>query len=288
MRVKRHLYRYAIGILIVSLPLFQSFIAPLPEKLTSRLIMNRVLASADALKTVSFDLKIQERVQGKYRVSSSAVKLQRQPRKIYIKLSSGPELLYIDGSNNDKVLVNPGGFPYVDLNLEINSSTLHKDQHHTISDVGFDYLTGIIKDAIQRCGPNFEEYFKYEGDLKWNNLNCCKVLITDNAYKFTSYTTGKDETVMSIAQKLKLSEFKIAELNKLSDYGAVKPGRVLVIPSSYARVTELLVDKETWLPLSTKVFDNEGLFEAYDYMNLKVNPAFEAAEFSKANKNYGF
>ena len=250
--------------------------------------MNRVLASAEALKTVSFDLKIQERVQGKYRVSSSAVKLQRQPRKIYIKLSSGPELLFIEGINNDKVLVNPAGFPYVNLNLEVNSSTLHKDQHHTINDVGFDYLTGIIKDAIQRCGTRFDEYFKYEGDVKWNNLNCCKVVITDNAYKFSSYIAGKDETVISIAQKLKLSEFKIAELNKLSDFGNVKQGRVLVIPSSYARVTELLVDKQTWLPLSTKVYDNEGLFEAYDYMNLKINPAFDPAEFSKAYKGYGF
>jgi outer membrane lipoprotein-sorting protein len=288
MDFKRGIYRCAIGVTIVLLVLLQSFTDRIQEKLTSRIIMNRVQAAADALQTVSFDLKIQERVQGKYRVSSSAVKLQKSPRKIYMKLSSGPELLYIDGSNNDKVLVNPAGFPYVNLNLEINSSTLHKDQHHIIADVGFDYLTGIIKDAIARCGPKFEEYFKYEGDVKWNNLNCCKVVITDNTYKFSSYITGNDETVMSIARKLKLSEFKIAELNKLGDYGAVKAGKVLVIPSSYSRVTELLVDKQTWLPLSTKVYDNEGLFEAYDYMNLKLNPAFGPAEFTKSYKGYGF
>jgi outer membrane lipoprotein-sorting protein len=286
--VKKRLNFYFVVAAFSLIGLLVSFIpSHKQEKLSSRMIMTRLVSSADAFKTVSFDLKIEERIQGKYRKSASQVKLQRNPHKIYMKLN-GPELLYVSGWNGNKVLVNPGGFPYVNLNLEVNSGTLHKDQHHTISDVGFDYLTDILKDAMQRCGPKFDEYFRYEGDVQWNNLTCCKILITDNGYKFSSYSVQKGETVMGIARKLKISEFKIAELNKLGDYGELKPGKVLIIPSSYSRVTELLVDKQTWLPLSTKVYDNEGLFEAYDYLNLKLNPGFAADEFSKTFKGYGF
>jgi hypothetical protein len=243
--------------------------------------------SAASIATMSFNLKISERVAGKYRSSQSFVKLQRVPRKVYMKLN-GPELLYVAGWNDGKVLVNPAGFPYINLNLDVNSSTLHKDQHHTLNDVGYDFLTDVIKDAIERCGSKFDDFFKYEGETTWNNVACYQVKITDLDYKFTTYTVGKNESLISIARKLKLSEFKLGELNKTTDYGSVREGRVLVIPSSYARMTELIIDKKTWLPLSTKVYDNNGLFEEYEYVNLKINPPFASDEFSKDFKGYGF
>jgi len=281
-----HLFLLLIGIIISS-----SFrnIHPVPvqDSVNAKLIITNMNKAAETLQSLQFDLKIQERVGGKYRNSISAVKLQRKPRKIYMKLN-GPELLYVEGWNDGKVLVNPAGFPYINLNLDVNSSTLHKDQHHTLNEVGYDFLTDIIKDAIQRCGTRFDDFFKYEGDVTWNNIPCYQVKITDLDYKFATYTVGKDETIISIARKLKLSEFKLGELNKLTDYGAVRQGRVLVVPSSYARTTELIIDKKTWLPLSTKVYDNTGLFESYEYVNLKVNPVFASDEFSKDYKGYGF
>lgn len=251
-------------------------------------IINHMTGAADALKGVSFDLKIEERCNGKMRLSTSKVKLLRNPMKIYMKLN-GPELLYVKGVNGDKVLVNPAGFPYVDVSLDVNSTTLHKDQHHTVLEVGFDFLTEIIKDAIVRTGVKFDEYFKYDGEVFWNSIPCYKITITDATYKFTTYAALKGESLISIARKLKLSEYKLGELNKLTEYDAVlKTGKILIIPSSYARITELIVDKKTWLPLSTKVFDNNGLFESYEYQNLKVNPAFAADEFTKTFKGYGF
>lgn len=263
-------------------------VLPGEEKPTAKTIVSKLIASADALRGAAFDLKIQERTGSKFRNSTSHVKLQRFPEKIYIKMA-GPELLYAKGMNNDKVLVNPAGFPYVDLNLDINSTTLHKDQHHTMHDVGFDFMTEIIKDALVRTGPKFEEYFKYEGLVTWNNQSCYKITITDAAYKFTSYIAKKGESLISIARRMKLSEYKIGELNKLTEYDALlKPGKVLVIPTSYARMTELLIDPVSWLPVSSKVFDNEGLFEAYEYLNLKINPDFAANEFTKDFKGYGF
>lgn len=257
------------------------------DKITVEAIVSRMITEAEALKTLEFDLKIQERGGGKFRNSTSFIKIQRNPRKVYMRLN-GPELLFVTGWNDGKVLVNPGGFPYINLNLDGNSSTLHKDQHHTINEVGFDYLIDIIKDAVKKSGDKFESYFKYDGEVVWNKTACYKVIITDADYKLGSYITKKDESLISIARKLRLSEFKIGELNKISDFGPVKPSKVLIIPSSYARTTELLIDKQTWLPVSSKVFDNDGLFESYEYSNLKINPVFAADEFSKTFKGYGF
>ncbi|MFI5149316.1 MAG: DUF1571 domain-containing protein [Bacteroidia bacterium] len=267
---------------------FRAFYHPqVQETVDARSIINNMNKSAAAITTLSFNLKIQEKVNGKFRNSLSFVKLQRVPRKVYMKLN-GPEILYVQGTNDGKVLVNPAGFPYINLNLDINSSTLHKDQHHTVSEVGYDFLVDILKDAVQRCGTKFDDYFKYEGEILWNTIPCYSIKVTDLDYKFATYTVGKGETLISIARKLKLSEFKLGELNKISDYGSVREGKVLIVPSSYARMTELIIDKKTGLPLSTKVYDNNGLFEAYEYINLKVNPVFAADEFSKDFKGYGF
>jgi outer membrane lipoprotein-sorting protein len=258
------------------------------EKVTAKTILTQLTLAADALGTASFDLKIAERCNGKMRNSSSHVKLQRSPQKIYMKLN-GPELLYVKGANDNKVLVNPAGFPYVDINLDINSATLHKDQHHTISEVGFDFLNEIIKDAVARTGPKFEEYFKYDGVELWNAIPCYKVTITDASYKFTTYSAAKGESLISIARKLKLSEYKLGELNSMTDYDTpFKAGKVLIVPTSYARITELLVDQKSWLPLCTKVYDNTGLFETYEYVNLRINPVFATDEFTRNFKGYGF
>ncbi|HXC03356.1 MAG TPA: DUF1571 domain-containing protein [Bacteroidia bacterium] len=286
--LKRSIFLFCLlaGILISS-SFRNSRPAQVQEVVNAKTIMDNMSKSAQALSTLSFNLKIQERVNGKFRNSLSSVKLQRKPRKIYMKLN-GPEVLFVEGWNEGKVLVNPAGFPYINLNLDVNSGTLHKDQHHTLNEVGYDFLTDIIRDAIQRCGSKFDDYFKYEGETTWNTIPCYQVKVTDLDYKFITYIVGKGETLISIARKLKLSEFKLGELNKISDYGAVKEGKALVIPSSYARMTELIIDKKTWLPLSTKVYDNNGLFEAYEYLNLKINPGFAADEFSKDFKGYGF
>jgi outer membrane lipoprotein-sorting protein len=53
-------------------------------------------------------------------------------------------------------------------------------------------------------------------------------------------------------------------------------------------MTLLLVDKEYMLPVNNKVFDDKGLFETYEYFDLKVNPPIAPEEFTKTYKDYNF
>ena len=50
----------------------------------------------------------------------------------------------------------------------------------------------------------------------------------------------------------------------------------------------LFIDEKLFLPVSISLFDDVGLFESYDYLNIEINKPFAADEFKKDNKNYGF
>jgi outer membrane lipoprotein-sorting protein len=114
-------------------------------------------------------------------------------------------------------------------------------------------------------------------------------LINYPEYKYIEYVTGKGETVSSIAYKFNTSDFKIRYKNELSSYfGTIKEGKKLLIPTPYSNKTIVYIDKKTFIPVCVKVYDEEGLFEAYEFYNIRLNTTFAADEFSKNYKDYGF
>jgi outer membrane lipoprotein-sorting protein len=48
------------------------------------------------------------------------------------------------------------------------------------------------------------------------------------------------------------------------------------------------VDKKSFMPISIKIYDEEGIFEAYDSYNVVINSSFASDEFSKNFKGYHF
>src|SRR5437868_3225909 len=83
---------------------------PLP---TCKYTISQMLYSIDLLKTLKFHLSSNERIKGKMVTNHSITKLNKTPRKLYMNLK-GPELLWVQGTNHNNALVNPGGFPYID------------------------------------------------------------------------------------------------------------------------------------------------------------------------------
>jgi hypothetical protein len=73
-----------------------------------------------------------------------------------------------------------------------------------------------------------------------------------------------------------------------SDYYDVTEGMVIKVPMVYGKKTELLIDKQYMLPVNTKVYDDKGLFESYEYDILVVNPPLKDEEFTKTYKDYHF
>lgn len=254
----------------------------------ARLIVDELFESIDKVKTLKYNLKCMERINGKLHPTESVVKYQRSPRKLYLYLK-GPELLWVQGENNANALVNPGAFPYFNLNLDPFGSILRKDLHHTIHEIGFDYLAGILQHSIKEIGNKFDQYFFYTGDEKWNDRLCYKITIINHDFSYLPYTVKKGENLISIASKLKVSEYMILENNPgIKDYYSVKEGQQIKVPSAYAKQTILYIDKQYMLPIKNMVSDEKGLFESYEYHNLQLNPKIADEEFTRNYKDYKF
>ncbi len=251
-------------------------------------MLNTILKSISNAKTLRYDLQRNERVKGKMMYTESKVKLQVSPRKLYIAVN-GQEVLWIQGSNNGNALVNPGAFPYINVNLDPMGSLMRKGQHHTIHELGMEYLADILKDGMKHYGDQLNKHFVILGEEKYMGRNCYKLSAAFPEFSWIPYTIKKGETIISLAAKLHVSEFMILEKNtKVSWYTDVAEGQVIQVPNAYAKLFLLMIDKEYMLPISEKIFDDEGLFETYEFYNLKINSLISPEEFTENYKDYNF
>ena len=279
--------KLAGGMLFIACSIFPSGYAPPPP--SCKEILLNTIAAVEKIQTLKFHLKNNERIKGKLIPTESQVKLNRSPRKIYIYLK-GPELLWVEGKNNGNCLVNPHGFPYMNLSLDPMGSLMREKQHHTIHQMGFEYFADIIKSSISILGVNFDTYFKCAGTLKWENRDCYFITAEYPDFKYVDYTVLKGENIVTIAQKLKVGDYMILEANadKVNGYHDVKTGQKIKVPNVYGSKMVLYIDKDTFIPRVIKVYDDKGLFEAYEYHDLQLDPKIGDEEFTKEFKEYGF
>lgn len=257
--------------------------------LTTKEMVFKMIKSIDDVERLKYSLKITERGKKGFNHYESSVKLNRKPRKIYLYIK-GIELLWVSGWNNNKAYVKPNSFPYVNLSLDPLGFLMRQDQHHTINEMGFDYFGSVVEYMALKVNDKFDQYFKLEGEERYNNRPCYKVVIDNKDFGYENYTVGTNESITSIARKLHISEYMILEVNpKLNDYfDILKKGQILKVPNAYAKHVTLYIDQLYFLPVGVKVLDDKGLYEQYDYHYLQVNPKFEDVEFTKTYKDYKF
>ncbi len=254
----------------------------------SEIFITKVFDAIDKIKTLRYELKCNERIKGKMVHSESKVKLQVNPRKLYLFVN-GPELLWIEGKNNSDAYVNPAAFPYINLNLDPYGSLMRKDQHHTIHEMGFQYMADILKDGKKKVEGKLDKHFKVIGEELFNGRMCYKLTIAFPDFEWENYKVKKGENLVTIARRLRLSEYMLLERNsKIKWYDDVKEGQIIQIPNAYSKLTLLLIDKEYMLPVSNKVFDDLGLYETYEYNNIKINIPILPEEFTKNYTGYNF
>jgi outer membrane lipoprotein-sorting protein len=275
--------------LLLALVLLGSFNSATP---TAVQLVKQMLEAGQNVQTLKFNLIKQERLKGKLLAENSDVKLQTNPFKVYIKYRSASpasEILYVTGQNNNDALIHPSSFPWTSVSLDPKGKTIRAEQHHTIFDLGFGQILSITDFMLKKYSSQASTMLKLNGATTWNSLNCYQLTLDNPNFKYVDYTVGKGENLLSIATKFKLSEYLILEKNPaIDDYNDVSAGQKIKIPSDYARKISLLLDQKTNLPVVIKVYDEQGLFEQYEYHNLQVNPAFKETEFTKTYKDYKF
>ncbi len=237
----------------------------------------KVMTAMGNAKTMTYHFFAQERMHdGKYSKSDVDFKVIANPLKVYAyaHLPQSAQLIF-EGAVSKDVKVKKG----LKLNLNPTNSLLMKGVHNPITRAGFAQIKKILETSMsQRKGEDLASYVKVLGSVSYDGKDCWKIEINDADYKIIDYTVAAGETnVWQIGKKLAVSEYKIKELNNIDD--EVKPGQKIKIPSSYAKKTTLFIDKTTYLPIYHKMEDEKGIYEIYEFKDLKLGVNLTDADF---------
>jgi len=50
----------------------------------------------------------------------------------------------------------------------------------------------------------------------------------------------------------------------------------------------ILINKNSLLPVYMEIYDDKGLLEQYQFLEINTNPGFTEIDFSEKNEKYGF
>ncbi len=241
-------------------------------------IMKKSLDAMGSVKSMTYHFYAQERMDdGKYSKSDVEFKVQAAPTvRIYANahLPQSAQLVF-EPAKSPKVSVKKG----LKLSLAPTNSLLMKGVHNPVTRAGFGQIKKILEMSMdQRKGQNYADFLKLIGIVNYDGKDCYKIELTDPDFKIIPYAvTANQNTVWDIGNARAISEYKIKELNGISD--DVKPGQQLKVPSSYAKKTTLYIDKSSYLPVYHKMEDEKGIYEIYEFKDLKLGVALGDVDF---------
>lgn len=255
-------------------------------------LVNKMLANGAEIKSLKYEMRMKERIREKYAVAKNLFKVQVSPFKVYLKQDyplTNMEILYVDGINNNQALVHPCGFPWANVNLDINGTHMRKNLHHPITDSGFHYVFSIVKYLLDKYKLSAEKIVSLDGVITWKGTLCHKITLTNPFFKYYDYIVKPGETIFSIAAKNKINDYMIMDKNPaLESFDDCKPGMKIKLPNDYASKMEIWLDQKAMLPLIMRIYDDTGLYEEYEFINIVVNHKFQAIEFSTKYHEYNF
>lgn len=248
-----------------------------------------MIDSISNVKTVRTNIKALERINNSYLSASSEIKVNVNPRKLYfVNREKKLEILYVTGAYGNKAVVKPHVFPYLTVNLDPRGNIMRKNQHYTVNELGFDFIGRTIALVLSK-EKDFAKSLTYLGKVEHNGYNCHMVVYETKIFPYYEYTVQRKETATSIAYKLNVNDYMLRSKNNLfNDFGYLKEGSKLQVPAMYCKKAVLYLDEKSMLPVSVSIYDDIGLFESYDYTNIKVNKPIDEKEFTKNYKDYGF
>jgi len=247
----------------------------------------------DSVKNITYlrcNMRSLERIETGYAKASTHVKLQVNPRKSYMQNGEKKlEVLYNSEVSKNKCVVKPHVFPYFTLTLDPTGNLMRKNQHFTIFELGFDFTVKTIAIALSKEKDQIAKHLTLIGKVEKNKMNCYLFIYENNSFGYNDYVVQHKETVSSIAAKFTVNDYMVRTKNDLyNDYGYLKTGSKLKIPSFYCKKAYFYIDDKNLLPVSVAIYDEVGLFETYEYMDIEINKPIPTTEFTRNFKGYGF
>ncbi len=254
-------------------------------------LTKQMIASTKRIQTIQYKMEKRERVDGELTFQKVAVKLNRHPYKVYsyqLLPKKGLELLYVP-SEHRQALVNPNGFPWINIRLDPMGNRMRKNQHHTINRSGYDFFISIIEHLLNKHKANIQQMVRVNKDVYVSGRKCWEIELNNPNYKIVQYKVKNGENLVEIGDRYKINDYRIIELNDQVDgFNDVSAGQLIKIPNDFAPKMLLSIDKERMVPMKVAVYNENGLFEEYLYSDVVINPKFKSDEFKEGFKGYKF
>lgn len=281
----------------IAIILFFSFSCGIAQQMSAPLTGNKaamlIVGMIDSIKnvrTVRTNISSIERINNGYFSASSEIKVNVSPRKLYfVNKEKKLEILYVSDTHNNKALVKPHVFPYFTLALDPRGNIMRKNQHYTVNELGFDFIGRTIALVLSKEKDILIKNLNYVGKHERNGYMCYMIIYETKDFPYFEYVVKHKETLTSIALKLSVNDYMLRTKNNLfNDFGYLKEGSKILVPLMYCKKAILYLDEKTMIPVSVSIYDDVGLFESYDYTNIKINKPIDEKEFTKNYKGYGF
>ena len=255
-------------------------------------LINNMINAIDSHSQMEFEMQRNERNEDGFTDGKFYAKLRTNPFMVYMKNErprEGSEILYIEGENNNKALINPNFFPYFNISLSPENSLMLAGGHHSIKEIGFHFINNSFKYYKNTYGELLYKIIDYEGVYKWNNRRCHKITVNYPNYKKINYSAQQGETLYQISREKFINVGKLREYNPDIDSNEeLEKNQKIIINNLYAKKAVIFIDSENYFPIYQMIYDEEGLYEKYSFSNLNINIVFEDEEFTKDYKSYDF
>lgn len=281
-----HLRSYLAASTLIVLGVTRAIPAKSVEPITTQQLVLRLSTAIQSLKTLRCVVDAEERIGRGYTPGRTFMKLAFSPLKVYLKNQKSVEVLYVAGQNNNEAWVYPGAFPYITLSLNPTGSLMRKGQHHTVLQAGFGTIADLLGSPNGHAETVFTRSFRYAGDTTAQGQPAYILRSDFPQFRYLAYKVGRNETITSIANHFGCGEYRILERNDLAADAKLTEGQTIQVPNAYARRTILVINPKTYLPISVTVYDDQGLYEKYTFLNVIPNQAVNATEFTKDYKGY--
>ena len=262
------------------------------EKNLKVALIDKMIKAIDDHNQMEFKMYRSERSKNGFTDGKFYAKLINKPYKLYIrnfKPKPGSEILYIKGQNDDKALINPNSFPYFSISLDPDNNLLLAGGHHSLREAGFTLFSNMFKLYKVNYGEELYNRITYHGMFKWNDRVCYKISIDYPDYSTKKYTPKKGETLYSISRDQLLNIGKLREYNtKYDDDDILDESDEIIIQNVYAKKAVIFIDNENYFPIYQLIYDEEGLYEKYQYVDLNLDISFKNEEFTRDYSEYNF
>lgn len=232
-----------------------------------------------------------ERIDGRLWHKAYDTKINYKPLKIYKKEifpEDGVEVLYVEKSNDDKVLVFPNRFPWMTLSLDPHSNTLRTGTHHTLLNSGYSYQAYLIQHFLDN--KKIDESISFFKDTIIGGIECKGIRILSTNFNIMELTLEKEISFFDFCKDRFVGEYMLMELNPniINFEDTLMAGSVIKTPSSYAEEFRVYINPTDHLPVMVESYDHGVLYERYLFKDIHQVEAFKEGEFDVGFDEYGF